>query len=241
METLAHMYLAKSATYIVAVIGMCGFVFYWKFLNATKVPAMAAVMDTAADLARRLGDMVAGFLVPQGVYYHPGHAWVRADGGNGVVSVGLDDFAQKLVGPIGRLELPEKGACLLQGEKGWALTTGGKTVEMLSPVDGEVLSVNEEIINDPAKLKEDPYQEGWLLKVKAPRLSPNLKNLISGDLARDWIRGSMERLSAMTSPEMGMATLQDGGMPIDGMARSLNSEGWDEIAREFFLTADAEE
>jgi glycine cleavage system H lipoate-binding protein len=87
--------------------------------------------------------------------------------GNETVRVGMDDFAQKLVGVPAKIELPKIGSTLNQGENGWRLQFNGKSVDMLSPLNGEVVAVNEEIIQNPAILNDDPYQKGWLLKKTA--------------------------------------------------------------------------
>jgi glycine cleavage system H protein len=70
--------------------------------------------------------------------------------------------------------------------------------------------------------------------VKAPKISANLKNLLSGGLARQWMEGVRESLLARMNYNLG-AVSQDGGVLVDGIARNLDRERWDEIAREYFL------
>jgi glycine cleavage system H lipoate-binding protein len=147
----------------------------------------------------------------------------------------MDDFAQKLVGEVSGVKLPEVGARLGQGEKAWSLVADSKSVDMLSPVDGIVVAVNEQMAATPGRLNQDPYGDGWLLRVKSPRLTANLKQLLSGSLAKRWMEEVCETLRMMMDPELGRV-YQDGGLPIDGMARGLNPSGWDAVARTFFLT-----
>lgn len=106
---------------------------------------------------------------------------------------------------------------------------------MLSPVDGTVVAVNERLLDSPEVLDRDPYGEGWLLKVRAPRAAANAKQLLSGALARRWMEEACDGLRTLMSPELGRA-YQDGGVPVDGMARSLDPARWDEVARRFLLT-----
>jgi glycine cleavage system H lipoate-binding protein len=155
--------------------------------------------------------------------------------GNETVRVGMDDFAQKLVGVPAKIELPKIGSTLNQGENGWRLQFNGKSVDMLSPLNGEVVAVNEEIIQNPAILNDDPYQKGWLLKVKPSRFRVDRQNLLSGALTRAWIEDSVNKLSARMSGDFGVV-LQDGGLPISGFAREISPQNWDQLAREFLLT-----
>jgi glycine cleavage system H protein len=74
------------------------------------------------------------------------------------------------------------------------------------------------------------------MKVRAPKISANLKNLLSGGLAQKWMEGVREALLARMNYNIG-AVSQDGGMPVDGIARNLDRERWDEIVKEFLLTS----
>ena len=169
------------------------------------------------------------------IHYHQGHSWVMSEG-DSLVKVGIDDFARKLVGRIDAIQFPQVGSRLSQGEKGWSLLAGGKSIDMLSPVDGKVVAVNEDLLDSPGSVNKDPYRHSWLMKVEAPKISANLKNLLSGGLARKWMEGVRENLLTRLDYNLG-AVSQDGGAPVDGIARSLDRERWDEIAREFFLVS----
>jgi glycine cleavage system H protein len=225
-------YSTKGIEYLIAVVFLIGFIPFWRFVHASGKRQSAMV----TRVVERVNSLVAGFLVPEQVYFHPGHAWVKL-AGNDLVTVGMSDFAQKLVGKPETIQLPEVGSHLEQGETGWRLALDSKVIDMLSPVEGQVVAINEQVLADPDHITQDPYGAGWLLKVKAPKLVANRKNLLSGDLARKWMEGVGESLWMRTSLALGPLS-QDGGMPIQGMARSMDQERWDQIAREFFLTAD---
>ncbi len=105
---------------------------------------------------------------------------------------------------------------------------------MLSPVDGTVVAVNA-AVRQKADGLDDPYGAGWLFKVKAPRLAANLRQLLrDGAPGASW-RSAEAQLAMRLSPELGHV-LQDGGVPVHGIARALSGDGWDELARQFFLT-----
>jgi len=150
------------------------------------------------------------------------------------VKVGIDDFTQKLVGKIDALKLPEVGSQVTQGDKGWSLLVGLKSIDMLSPVDGKVVDINKDLLHSPESIGKDPYGQSWLLRVQVPNSSANLKNLLSGTLARKWMEGVREDLCARTNYNLGPVS-QDGGIPVDGIARNFDRERWDEIVKDFFL------
>jgi hypothetical protein len=106
---------------------------------------------------------------------------------------------------------------------------------MLSPVDGEVVAVNQEVLRSPEILRQDPYGKGWLLKVKSRRIGAATKNLLSGKLARAWMEDALDKLTPI-SPENVGPVLADGGLPLEGLARALGGDKWDELARAHLLT-----
>jgi glycine cleavage system H lipoate-binding protein len=165
------------------------------------------------------------------VYYHRGHSWAIPESDN-VVRVGIDDFAQKLVGRIDAITCPQVGSEVTQGKKGWTLLVDSKSIDMLSPVDGTVLDINERLLSSPEGISSDPYAQSWLMKVEAPRLSANLKNLLHDGVARKWMKEATETLLSRANYHLGPVS-QDGGAPVDGIARNLDRERWDEIAKEF--------
>jgi glycine cleavage system H lipoate-binding protein len=227
---LLTMYTVKAVEYLIAVAFLLLFIPFWRFVNAEKVAELTAEVE----VPRWLGHVVDWFVVPGHVYFHPGHAWARPEDG-GLVTVGMDDFAQKLAGRVSAITLPKVGQRLGQGEKGWSLVSDSKSVDMLSPVDGTVVAVNDQVMASPSTLNPDPYGNGWLLKMRAPRLTANLKHLLSGTLANRWMEEQCEALRGRITPDLGQL-YQDGGLPVEGMARSLDPSNWDEVARAFFLT-----
>ncbi len=220
----------KATEYLIAVAFLLLFIPFWRFVNAERVTERVG----AIEVPGWLGQMVEWFLVPDRTYFHPGHAWASV-GDGGLVTVGMDDFAQKLVGAVSAIRLPEVGSHIGQGEKGWSLVSESKSVDMLSPVDGVVVAVNDKVLASPDRINRDPYGDGWLLKVRAPRLTANVRQLLSGSLAKRWMEEVCDNLRGMMEPNLGRV-YQDGGLPVDGMARNLNPENWDEVARSFFLT-----
>jgi glycine cleavage system H lipoate-binding protein len=223
---LAGPYQARAAEYLIAVVYLLLFVPFWRFVNGGRAGAPA--VDPARPATHN-----GWFGMPPGLRFHPGHAWARC--GAALVTVGLDDFARKLVGPLTAVQLPATGSTVAQGEKAWTLVASSRSVDMLSPVDGTVVAVNRKLAEAPAALEQDPYSDGWLLMVRPSRLEANLKQLLSGGVARKWMEGVADALRERTGPGLGLLA-QDGGTPVNGIARELDPERWDEVARTFLLS-----
>jgi glycine cleavage system H protein len=230
---LITIYWIKALEYVLAVSYLPLFFVFWKFASP-KRQATVPVYVAAPGWA----DQLAGFFhVPADLFFHPGHTWVRVDGGD-TVTIGISDFAQKLVGSLGRVHLPAVGSSLAQGEAALTLDANGASVPMLAPVDGTVVALNDRVSASSDLVKDSPYGDGWLMKVKSARLAGNLKNLMSGSLARRWMDTVCESLGAQMAPmELGRVYL-DGGQLVDGLARSLSPDDWSRVARRFFLTED---
>jgi glycine cleavage system H protein len=226
------LHTAKMVEYLIAVSYLLLFIPFWRFVNARTEPGEILVPATERAAARDW------FAVPDGLFYHPGHAWLRVEGPD-TVAVGLDDFAGKLVGAPSAIALPSVGQAVVQGEPAWALVADGRAIEMLSPVDGTVIAVNEAAAAAPTLAHQRPYTDGWLLKVRSATLAASLRQLLTGRLARRWIEDLADGLRNDLTPALGQV-YQDGGVVIDGLARVLEPEAWDAVARRFFLTEGSE-
>lgn len=113
--------------------------------------------------------------VIEGLFYAKSDEWVKVE--SGVATIGISDYAQDQLGDIVYLESIETGKILKQGE---ILTTveSVKAVSNLNtPVSGEVLEVNEMLMDDTSFLNKDPYGEGWVAKIKMTD-EEELKNLM---------------------------------------------------------------
>ena len=177
---------------------------------------------------------VAGLRLPEPLHYHPGHTWAQNEGRQ-VVRAGIDDFAAKFLGEVSRVELPKPGRWLRQGERGWTVYRDGKAVDMLSPIEGEVIAVNQKAAANPSLVQSDPYGDGWLIAVSSFAAKSNFKNLLQGRMAHRWMDESVAILNARTSSSA-QASLPDGGQPSADLFTVVGEESWNELAREFFLT-----
>lgn len=177
---------------------------------------------------------VEGFLVPEQLRYHPGHSWLLPERQH-VARVGVDEFAAALLGPVESIELPKPGRWVRQGQKAWAFQRDGEKTEMVSPIEGEVVEVNPEVLKDPSLLRTDPYGRGWLMSVFVPDEESTARNLVPRSLVGSWMREAVERLYAL-QPQLAGAVAADGGRPADDIFAALPDASWQKLTRDFFLS-----
>ncbi len=165
-------------------------------------------------------------------YHHPGHTWLRTTE-DGDVIVGLDDFAQNIIGDIDEVELPRLLGKVRQGTKGVSVWHGDRCVELVSPVTGRVVQKNESILANPSLANSSPYGEGWLMRIHPANLENQLGNLLKGRLAQQWEDLSRARLARMFSGTPGLL-FQDGGALMRNIADLCSDDEWKTIQREIF-------
>ncbi|MBK8974869.1 MAG: glycine cleavage system protein H [Planctomycetes bacterium] len=220
------LFLTKGLEYVLVLGFLAALVLFWQLLLA-KRPTPAGTAQPEGPFARTLSGW---FGFPLERFYHPGHAWVRPDA-DGLVTVGLDDFAQKVVGPAEQIALPKVGARLQQGHRMSRLSVGPKGVDVQAPLDGEIVERNDVLAEHPELMSDDPYGRGWLFRVRPSRLDANFEQLLQGGAARAWMDSLEDSLRRRMSPSFGLL-MQDGGVPVSGIARVLAGDEWDELASE---------
>jgi len=98
---------------------------------------------------------------PEELQYSKEHIWVRVEGGKAVV--GLTDYAQGELGKITSVELPEVGDEIQQEDSFGSIEARKTVADLYAPLTGTVLELNEELLDNPALLNEDPYDSGWIM------------------------------------------------------------------------------
>ena len=101
---------------------------------------------------------------PEDLRYHPDHDWARVDGDE--ATLGITWYAQDALGEIVHFEPPEKGASLAKDESYGEVESVKAVSDVVSPLSGEVLDVNAKVVAEPETVNDDPYGEGWLVRVR---------------------------------------------------------------------------
>ena len=101
---------------------------------------------------------------PEGLLYSKEHEWVKIDGDR--ATVGITDYAQDSLGDIVYVELPKVGAQVAQFASVGVVESVKAVSDLFTPVGGEVAEVNASLENDPALVNREPFEGGWLFKLK---------------------------------------------------------------------------
>ena len=108
--------------------------------------------------------------IPTDRKYSKDHEWAIV-GVDGIARVGISDFAQDQLGDVVFVELPDAGTQLAQFQKMGEIESVKAVSDLMCPIGGEVVEVNSDVVNKPELLNEDPYEQGWLVKVRVSDLS----------------------------------------------------------------------
>jgi len=102
--------------------------------------------------------------VPENLHYSKDHEWVRLDGDLAVI--GITDHAQEQLGDVVYVELPKPGEGFAANESFGSVESVKAVSEVFTPVSGEVAEINESLNDEPEKVNKDPYNDGWMIKMK---------------------------------------------------------------------------
>lgn len=123
--------------------------------------------------------------VPEDYYYTKDHEWAQID--ENVVTVGITQYAQEALGEVVYVDLPEEGSKVTQGEEFGVVESVKAVSDLIAPVSGTVIEVNQSHLEDPNMINDDPMNEGWLLRIEMDSekelanlmRAPDYKKLIS--------------------------------------------------------------
>ncbi len=108
--------------------------------------------------------MAAAESYPEELKYHTEHDWAKVDGDT--ATIGITWYAQDALGELVHFEPPEPGSSLAKDESYGEVESVKAVSDLVSPLSGEVIEVNQAVVDEPEKVNEDPYGEGWLVKVR---------------------------------------------------------------------------
>ena len=122
---------------------------------------------------------------PSDYLYSKDHGWILME--DGVGTVGVTDYAQREIGAIEHIELPDADDSVEAGEPFGAIESGQAVAEIFSPVTGEITEVNSRLAEHPELVNQSPYTDGWLIKVRIDR-PEELKDLFSSEKYQEYMQ-----------------------------------------------------
>ncbi len=123
--------------------------------------------------------------IPSELKYSKEHEWVRVDD-EGHAIIGITDHAQELLGDMVYVELPEVGTNVAVEDETGVVESVKAASDVYAPVSGEIIEVNEDLVDEPESINSDPYEAGWLYKIELANES-DLEELLTADEYADLI------------------------------------------------------
>ncbi len=125
-------------------------------------------------------------MYPSEYLYSKEHEWIRVD--EDICTLGITDFAQKELGEVVFVELPEVGQVFDATDEIGTIESVKAVAEVYTPVAGEIVEINESLADDPELLNEDPHADGWLVKIRFSSAA-DLKSLMNAEQYSEYASG----------------------------------------------------
>lgn len=122
---------------------------------------------------------------PEDLKYSKEHEWIRMSGS--VATIGITDYAQDQLGEVVFIELPDEGETIEKSDSFGVVESVKSVSDIFAPVSGKVVEVNEPLLDSPETMNEEPYGEGWLIKVEISN-TKDLDDLMSADHYQAFIK-----------------------------------------------------
>ncbi|MBN3040534.1 MAG: glycine cleavage system protein GcvH [Candidatus Omnitrophica bacterium] len=120
----------------------------------------------------------------KGLLFSNSHEWVKID--HDIATVGISDYAQSQLGDVVFIELPQEGSSFDKNSQFATIESTKTASEVYMPLSGEVIKVNSELTNNPQWINNDPYDKGWIVKLKIKNISET-ESLMKDDAYKDFV------------------------------------------------------
>jgi len=164
-------------------------------------------------------------------FYHEGHLWIKRI--NGLVRLGIDDFTRQIIGSVREMRLPSINTVIDAGDTIIEISGNEKTLSMYAPLEGKVVDINPDILDNPSLAGMAPYESGWILAVEPQDMLQGLKTLLTGRSAKEWLKLESHKFHDLISKEAETDLPIDQPIPRD-FAAGVSENTWKKIHETFF-------
>ena len=228
----SDIFATKGIEYIFVIGYLVILIVFWK-LSTKQVKLKTQIQKV-------LGNLTANILrIPQGLFYSKYHTWTHLEE-SGTAKVGMDDLLQHITGEVQLSHLQPPGDRISKGDLLTEINQGGKHLKIFSPISGEIVDTNSELSESPGILNEDPYEKGWIYKIKPSNWVADTNAYYLAEEATNWSIKELERFKDFLavsvkkhSSEPSMVILQDGGELRDNTLSELPDEIWQDFQKDF--------
>jgi len=227
-----NIFETKGIEYLIIIAFLILIVPFWITINKNRL-----LKSSLKKVAGVLSESI--LRIPQGIFYSRNHTWAYLEK-SGHASVGVDDFVVHATGTISISDLKHAGSFIRKGEPLALIDQGKKRLTVYSPVSGFVTETNSELLESPDLLVNDPYEKGWLYKLKPSDWKAETGTYYFAEDAIVWLRIELGRFkdflsqsALLNSPESSALILQDGGEFCDNPLQELPEEVWQDFQKSF--------
>lgn len=178
------------------------------------------------------------FAIPGGVFISEGHCWASIEQ-NGIVRIGMDDFAKKVIGRIDQIEFPNLGMTIQRGQSLFTIHQGTRKITFNSPVSGRIAQINSLLAKDLESLNANPYDRNWICAIDAENFDEEIKKLKIGKSAIAFYQDEIDRFRSsvgkITKSKEDMSQKQLSAELHLGEMENLNDKNWALIVTDFFF------
>ena len=173
-----------------------------------------------------------GARMPDGIFFTPSHTWLNLFP-SGKVRLGIDDFLARAVGRPAVTLLRRPGEEVLKGDPLFLLKEGTRELTVRTPIDAEVVDLNERLQHRPELLTTSLFSDGWAYTLR-PKNFGEFRRFSLGEETKRWMRIEVGRFRDFLASTAGVpAFLQDGGVPADGALANADDSAWKAFQEEF--------
>jgi glycine cleavage system H protein len=176
--------------------------------------------------------------LPDNTFLSKGHVWLRREP-SGTVVVGVDPMLVSLLGGVQHAYTLDAGNEVTSGGPLAMLRRGARALKIRSPVTGHITDVNQQALDSPECVAEDPFYDGWIYRIEPESLFDSLQETFVGNDGALFLRREVTRLrdliEELTSRQDSPLPLAaDGGMPVGSLADHIDDQAWEELIARFF-------
>lgn len=230
--TYTNIFATKGIEYIIIIAFFATLIPFRLLLKKKKEFAQVAKKSPGFITANMLR-------IPQGVFFSKYHTWAHLEK-NGEATVGLDDLLIHITGEVKLVTFKNMGDQIKKGELLAKIKHNGYSLDVLSPVTGEIISTNKALNKNPELVKLDPYQQGWIYSLKPTNWKTETNSYYLAEDATSWAISELERFkdflavsSEKTEQQPLGVVMQDGGEIIEKPLANMPKEVWDDFQKSF--------